>query len=47
MLFGVINIFVVAHLTHLFLKPWCIMIERLDTTWPAVVPSEPSEVVKE
>ena len=29
------------------MKPLCTMIEQGDTTWPAVVPSEPSEAVKE
>ena len=39
MMFGV--------LASLLLKPWCIMIELGDTTWPAVNSSEPSEAVKE
>ena len=37
----------IFHLTSLLLKPWSTMIERGDTALPAVVPSEPSEAVKE
>ena len=46
-LFGVIDIFFLALLTSILLKPWCTMIERGDTTRPAVVPSELSEEVEE
>ena len=36
-----------ARLASVFLKPWCTMIEKGDTTRPAVVSTEPSETVKE
>ena len=36
-----------ACLTSLLLKPWCSMIERGGAIQPVVVPSEPSEAVKE
>ena len=46
MLFWVIDCFL-ARLASLLLRPCCTMIERGDTTWPAVVPTELSEAVKE
>ena len=36
-----------ARLASLILKPWCIMPELCNSTWPAVDSSEPSEAVKE
>ena len=36
-----------ARASSLLLRPWCIMIERGDTTRYAVSSSEPSEDVKE
>ena len=47
MLFGEVIFCFLANLASLLLKPWSTMIERGDTTQPVVVPSEPSEAVKE
>ena len=47
MLFGVINIYVFLHASPLLLKPWWTMTEQADITQPVVVPSEPSDAVKE
>ena len=46
MLFGAIDIFF-ARLNSLLLIQYCTMIERVDTTRPAVVSSKQSEAVKE
>ena len=42
-----IKFFFLARLVSILQKPWCTMIERGDTTWPAVASSEPSEGEKE
>ena len=47
MLFGEIDVLLLARHASLPLEPWCTMIERGDTTRPMVVLSEPSEAVKE
>ena len=44
---GVFDICFGARLISLLLIPLCTTTERSGATWPAVVPSEPSEAVTE